>query len=63
MFAYCSNLTNISALSSWNTSSATTMERMFKECSNLIILDMSGWDTSNVTNVSDFLYNNSKLVT
>ena len=36
---------------------------MFNNCSNLTTLDMSGWDTSNVTTTTSFLSGCSKLVT
>ena len=61
MFSGCTNLTNITALSNWNTSNVTAMEDMFWNCTNLTTLDMSGWDTSKVNDVDNFLTNCSKL--
>lgn len=37
----------------WNTSKVTTMDSMFKGCSNLETLDLSSWDVSNVTVLSN----------
>ena len=60
MFRNCSNLSNITALANWNTSNVTTMYCMFRNCSNLTTLDISGWDTSKVSNNDNFLYSCSK---
>ena len=49
-------------LSNYNTSSATRMERMFNNCTNLEIIYVgSGWDTSKVTTSYRMFENNSKL--
>lgn len=39
-----------------DTSQVTTMERMFVNTSNLTSLDVSNWDTSKVTNMSQMFY-------
>jgi surface protein len=41
-------------VSTWNTSSAVSMDRMFRSCTSLVGLDPSGWDVSEVTNGIDF---------
>ena len=62
MFYDCSNLTNVTALANWNVSNVTDMYGMFANCPNLTVLDISGWDTSQVSNVIYFLDSCSKLI-
>ena len=51
------NLTDISGLSSLNTSYATTMRGMFNYCTKLTNIDaLSSWNTSNVTNMRGMFY-------
>ncbi len=55
------NLTTISHIERLNTSSVTSMSRMFDGCSNLTSLDLSEFNTSYVTHM-DYMFNNcSKL--
>lgn len=44
----------------WITSGATSMQGMFKD-SSVTSLDLSTWDTSNVTNMLEMFYNASSL--
>lgn len=47
------SLTNVDALSNWNTSNVTNMSRMFTTCSVLANIDsLANWDTSKVTDMS-----------
>ena len=50
MFYDCKNLTSVPYL---NTSSCTDMYRMFFNNEKILTLDVSSFDTSNVTNMSD----------
>ena len=43
------------------TNKLTTMQRMFNQCKYLTLLDVSGWDTSNVTDMSYAFYYCSSL--
>lgn len=53
MFEFYSSLTDISAVSDWNTSNATGMGKIFYFTSALSDLSpVAGWDTSNVTDIS-----------
>ena len=61
MFAYYSNLNDITALANWNTKNVTDMRFMFQNCTNLTTLDISGWNTSKVNDISYFLETCSKL--
>ena len=57
-----SALTDISALSSWNTSSVTNMSHMFEDADALTDIDaLANWDTSSVTNMSNMFYNADAL--
>ena len=56
------NLNDISALSSWDTSSVTTMSSMFSGASSLTNIDaLSGWDTSSVTSMKQMFFVASSL--
>ena len=50
-FEGCHNLTNISGIQYLNTSSVTNMSWMFYDCISLTSIDVTGFDTSNVTNM------------
>ena len=52
MFAYCSNLTKILFGEYFVTENVTTMASMFRDCSSLSSLDLSSFDTSQVTDMS-----------
>ena len=56
-----SGATNLYSVEYINTSKLTNMNSMFKNCSSLMYLDVSGWDTSKVTDMSDIFYNCSGL--
>ena len=66
-FGDCSSLTSLD-LSDWNTSAATTMERMFAQCSNLETIEWSSgespkWSTASVTDMSQMFENCRSLAT
>ncbi len=62
LFYNFKNLNDISALSSWDTSSVTNMSSMFYGASSLTDIDaLSDWDTSKVTNMNSMLYSASSL--
>ena len=48
-------------VSSWITSSATSMASMFTNCSKLTSLDVSNWDTSSVTDMGGMFQGCSRL--
>lgn len=48
---YFSNVTNIFGGNLLDTSKATNMERMFRDCRSLITVDTGNWDTRNVGNM------------
>ncbi|AVN60542.1 hypothetical protein CG007_02930 [Mesoplasma entomophilum] len=52
--------TNLSYISSWNTSNVTDMSYMFYNATKFN-QDISGWDTSNVTDMSYMFYNATKF--
>ena len=51
MFAFCSNITTIPNINSWDMSNVTNLSNMFVECNNFND-NITGWDVSNVTNMS-----------
>jgi len=51
LFANLMNLHTISGMDSWNMSDVTIVRNMFRDTHSLVDLDLSAWDTSNV---SDF---------
>ena len=63
MFYNCSGLTSITFGDGWSHSTATSnnMSYMFVNCSSLISLDLSSFDTSNVTDMSHMFYKCSNL--
>ena len=60
MFSGCSSLKSLD-LSSFDTSSVTSMSRMFINCSSLSSLDLSSFDTSQVTSMSGMFSGCSSL--
>lgn len=52
LFSCYENLESIDFGNMFDTSDVTIMRNMFGKCSNLIILDVSGFDTRNVTDMS-----------
>ena len=62
-FAQCKNLTEVSGdnlVTNRTFEKTTSMAYMFSSCSNLTSLDVSGFDTSNVTTMSD-MFSGSNL--
>ena len=56
-FYYNTALSDISALSKWNTSNVVNMDDMFYNASSLTDIDgVSNWDTSNVVNMNKMFY-------
>ena len=54
MFFGCTSLRDVSCLSGWDTRSVIGMSRVFDNCPNLECADISGWDLSRITTVSDY---------
>lgn len=52
LFAACTNLSDISALASWDTSNVTDMSSMFFDTSIEDVAALGSWDTSGVTDMS-----------
>ena len=52
MFTYCYNLQVIKGIEDFSTKNTSNMDSMFASCNSLSVLDVSRWDTSNVTNMS-----------
>ncbi|KJY62515.1 hypothetical protein JG30_07300 [Bombilactobacillus mellifer] len=52
LFGYLENLQKIVGLANLDTANVTNMSGMFKNCHNLMNLDLSNFDTANVTNMS-----------
>lgn len=65
MFQGCTFLRNIDfGLTGWiMTSKLKNTNNMFAYCSNLTELDLSSWNTSNVTNMAAMFYNCPNLKT
>ncbi|MBR4462157.1 MAG: BspA family leucine-rich repeat surface protein [Erysipelotrichaceae bacterium] len=57
MFGVCRNLKTIEGISSFNTGKVTTFNYMFGDSSSLDGLDVSKWNTSNVTNMYALFWN------
>ncbi|MBR3198658.1 MAG: BspA family leucine-rich repeat surface protein, partial [Bacilli bacterium] len=64
MFDSCSSLTSITFGEGWSHSTATSnsMTFMFYKCSNLTSLNLTSFDTSNVTNMTAMFSNCSGLI-
>ncbi len=56
LFYYCSALESITFGSSFNTSLVTDMTAMFEGCSALTSLDLSGFDTSGITDPAETMF-------
>ena len=61
MFQDCTSLVNINFGSDWDTSNITDMKYLFKNCSSLPTIDLSGFNTSKVTSFSNFFNGCSSL--
>ena len=55
VFSSCRSLKNLVFPSNFVTSKATNLSNMFNNCTSLGNVDMSDWDTSNVTNMQSLL--------
>ena len=62
-FDNCSSLTTINGIENLNTENVTDMEYMFRNCSSLSTLDLSGFNTAKVENMNYMFCNCSKLTT
>ena len=62
MFSGCTALKKIKGIENLNVSKNTTMKQMFYGCSGLTSLDLSSWDTSNVTDMDNAFASCSSLV-
>ena len=60
-FHCCYNLKSLN-LTTWDTSSADNMARMFAKCKSLTTLDLSNFDISNVTTMKE-MFNQSPNLT
>lgn len=49
MFAYCYKLTTVTGIQNWTTTSLKEIPYLFDECTSMVTLNLSGWNTSNVT--------------
>ena len=63
MFRNSKNLTTINGLSKLNTSNLKDMGEMFYNCNSLTSIDISDWDVSKVTNMSNMFRGCSELKT
>ena len=55
MFWKCNSVTQITFGPNFNTASVTNMDNMFRNCYALTTLDLSAFDTTNVTTMNNFL--------
>ena len=63
MFGYCRELRNLNwDTSSWDTKNVTNFSSMFRECRELLEIDVSDFDTSSATNVS-YMFNHCNKLT
>lgn len=60
-FMDCTSLTTINGIENLNTEDVTDMENMFRNCSSLITLDLSGFNTANVKYMTRMFLGCSKL--
>ena len=52
----CENLTNITATDAPNLTNVLAMGSMFRDCLNLVSIDVSNWDLTNVTQLANGYY-------
>ncbi len=62
-FYNCQNLATIEGLENLNTSNVQFAFSMFVNCVSLKVLDLSSWDMSKVTDMTEMFYNCSALTT
>ena len=60
-FWNCTNLATVKGMENLNTSQVTTMRALFSQCAPLTHLDLSAFDTHNVTETVNMFYNCSAL--
>ena len=60
-FFECPNLTTINGIENLKTPQVTNMDSMFKGCSSLTSLDVTGFDMGNVTRIDGMFYGCSSL--
>ena len=60
-FAHCKKLKQIKGINKFITSQATNISGMFLNCNELIYLDLSNYDTKNVTDMGYIFYNCKNL--
>ena len=63
MFWKCNSVTQITFGPNFNTASVTNMDNMFRNCYALTTLDLSAFDTTNVTTMNNFLLSAKALKT
>ena len=52
-FESCSSITSLEPIKDWNTSKVTRMDFTFRNCSSLTLVNLSGWDAGNVTDMTE----------
>ena len=62
-FYDCTSLTTINGIENLNTEDVTDMQYMFRNCSSLTTLDLSGFNTEKVKNMDMMFYGCSNLTT
>ncbi|WEV73958.1 BspA family leucine-rich repeat surface protein [Bifidobacterium sp. ESL0798] len=62
LFDSCTSLSSIKGITGWDTSQATGMASMFYFCTGLTQLDLSGFNTANVEDMSD-MFNGANALT
>lgn len=51
LFSGCRSLETIQGIETWDISKVTDVSYLFRNCSSLTTVDLSGWDTSNINKV------------
>ena len=61
MFSNCTLLTEIIGADTWNMSNCTSIDYMFRGCTNLINLNIPNWNVSNISNFAGAFFNCENL--
>lgn len=61
LFNGCWSLETIQGIETWDISKVTDVSYLFRKCSSLTTVDLSGWDTSNINKVTGMFYGCSSL--
>ncbi len=61
LFSGCRSLETIQGIETWDISKVTDVSYLFRNCSSLTTVDLSGWDTSNINKVVGMFYGCSSL--